>query len=72
MELTPEAKELIDQMSKKTGMTQVATLSRVVEWFANQSDIVKAYVLGHYPKELQQDLSKHILKEMGGKRSRRR
>lgn len=67
IELTPEAKEHINQMCDKAGMTQVAMLSRLVEWFANESDMVKAAVLGHYPAELQTDIAKLVMKRLASK-----
>ena len=67
IELTPNAKQRVNEMCEKSGMTQVAMLSRLVEWFANQSEMIQAAVLGHYPSELAGDISKLILKRMAGK-----
>lgn len=36
IELTPNAKARLNECTDKAGMTQVAMLSRLVEWFANQ------------------------------------
>jgi hypothetical protein len=66
IELTPQAKDHVNQMCDKAGMTQLAMLSRLVEWFAGQNDMIKAAVLGHYPVEMQSDIAKMILKQMGG------
>ena len=49
IELTPNAKSRLNELTDKAGMTQVAMLSRLVEWFANQSDMIQAAVLGQYP-----------------------
>jgi hypothetical protein len=49
-------------------MTQVAMLSRLVEWFANQSDMIQAAVLGQYPLEIQSEIARLILKRMQGKK----
>ena len=64
IELTPDAKQRLNELCDKAGMTQVALLSRLVEWFATQSDMVKAAVLGHYPSEIEADIAKLILKRM--------
>lgn len=64
IELTPQAKSHINEMCKKNGMTQVAMLSRMVEWFAHQSDMIQAAVLGQYPVELEADIAKLILKRL--------
>jgi hypothetical protein len=64
IELTPSAKTRLNGLSDKKGMTQVAMLSRLVEWFANQSDLIQAAVLGQYPVEIESDVAKLILKHM--------
>ena len=64
IELTPNAKQRVNDLCDKSGMTQVAMLSRLVEWFANQSDMIQAAVLGHFPMEVESDVAKLILKRM--------
>ncbi len=64
IELTQSAKEALNDLTDKVGMTQVALLSRLVEWFAHQPDMIQAAVLGQYPVELQTDIAKLILKKM--------
>ena len=64
IELTPVAKDRLNEMSGRTGMTQVALLSRMVEWFAGQPQLIQGGVLGHYPKELQEDIGRMILKRI--------
>jgi hypothetical protein len=65
IELTPSAKEALNDLTDKAGMTQVALLSRLVEWFSHQSDMIQAAVLGQYPSEIEGDIAKMILKRMG-------
>ena len=67
IELTPEAKRRLNELSDRAGMTQVSMLSRLVEWFANQSDMIQAAVLRQYPTEIESDIAKLILKRMAGK-----
>ena len=43
-ELTSRAKDRLNDVSERAGMTQVAMLSRLVEWFANQPEIIHAAV----------------------------
>jgi methyl coenzyme M reductase beta subunit len=64
IELTPSAKEALNDLTDKAGMTQVALLSRLVEWFSHQSDMIQAAVLGQYPSEIEADIAKMILKRM--------
>lgn len=47
VELTPTAKRQSASVADRLGMTQIATLSRLVEWFAGQSEEVQKAVLGH-------------------------
>ena len=68
IELTPNAKARLNELTDKAGMTQVAMLSRLVEWFANQSDMIQAAVLGQYPLEIQSEIARLILKRMQGKK----
>lgn len=64
IELTPNAKDRLNELSDRAGMTQVAMLSRLVEWFANQSEMIQAAVMGHYPIDIQADIAKLILKKL--------
>ena len=70
IEISPDAKDNLQGITRQSGMTQVAMLSRLVEWFANQPDIIQAAVMGHYPPEIQVDIAKLILKRLasGGKK----
>lgn len=67
VELTPQAKDHLNALTDKAGMTQVAMLSRLVEWFAGQPEVIQAAVLGHYPADVQADIARIILKRMAEK-----
>jgi hypothetical protein len=64
IELTPATRSRLTEISLSNGMTQVALLSRIVNWFADQPDVIQAGVLGRYPAELQPDIAKLILDRM--------
>jgi hypothetical protein len=64
LELTPSAKQALEDVCEKNGMTQVAVSSRLVEWFADQSDMLQAAILGHYPREIEPDIARIILTRM--------
>lgn len=66
IELTESAKTKLTQLSDHNGMTQVSIMSRLVTWFAEQPELIQAAVLGRYPKEIEQDVAKLILKRMAG------
>ena len=65
IELTPPAKKALEGLTEKAGMTQVAMLSRLVEWLATQSSTVQTAVLGQYSEETQAETAKLIVKQMG-------
>ena len=64
IELTPKAKEHLEQLSDRQGMTQVAMLSRVIEWYAHQSEVIQRTIVGHLPAEIQQDVARLVLRQM--------
>jgi len=68
IELTASAKQKLSALSDKHGMTQVAMMSRVVEWFAAQEPLIQGAVLGHYPIEIEGDVARLILKRMTGEK----
>jgi hypothetical protein len=68
IELSGPAKQKLSQLSDHHGMTQVAMMSRVVEWFANQDELIQSAVLGRFPSEIEQDIAKLVLKRMAGSR----
>ena len=66
IELSPPAKSGLETLCERLGMTQVATTSRLVEWFSEQNDLVQATVLGLYPADMPPDVPTMILKRMAG------
>jgi len=68
IELTGAAKQKLSTLSDKHGMTQVAMMSRLVEWFAGQPDVVQAAVMARYPEAIEADVAKLILKRMAGEK----
>jgi len=66
IELYPQAKAHLEELCDRLGMTQVATTSRVIEWFSDQQDVVQAAILGLYPEDIRADVATMILKRMTG------
>ncbi|MFI5378790.1 MAG: hypothetical protein ACHRHE_05810 [Tepidisphaerales bacterium] len=64
IELTSPAKKALETLTDKHGMTQVAMLSRLVEWLANQSPTIQGSVLAQYSAETQAETAKLIVKQM--------
>lgn len=50
-------------------MTQLTTLSRLVEWFAKQSDVIQASALSHDPAVSQATTGLIIEKMLSGKKA---
>jgi len=68
IELTGGAKQKLGVMSDRHGMTQVAMMSRLVEWFASQNEHIQGAVMRHYPSDIESDVAKLILKRMAGEK----
>ena len=64
IELTSAAKDQLTELCHRNGMTQVAVMSRITEWFANQEQLIQGAILGHYPIGIESDVAKLILKKM--------
>lgn len=64
IELSPSAKKKLNITSDQLGMTQVAMLSRLVEWFSHQDRAVKAGIMQCYPGEIESEVAKIILQQM--------
>lgn len=65
IELSPEAKKKLSEVCSNRGMTQVAVASRLVEWFTRQPETIQAAVLGQYPSEIEADVIRLILQQIG-------
>ncbi len=55
------AKQALDKLCERRGMTQIAVLSRVVRWFVVQDEIVQASILGLLSEAALGDLSRVLL-----------
>jgi len=64
IELTLPTRTKLTDVSHSNGMTQVAVLSRIVQWFAAQPETIQAAVLGRYPAEIAPDVARLILERM--------
>ena len=68
IELSAGAKPKLATLSDRHGMTQVLMMSRLVEWFADQNELVQSAIVGRYPSEIEADVAKLILKRMAGEK----
>jgi hypothetical protein len=68
IELFPHAKQGLQDLCDRLGMTQVAATSRVIEWFTGQTDVVQAAILGLYPKDIRAEVAEMIIKRMAAEK----
>ena len=66
IELTGPAKQKLSSLSDRHGMTQVAMMSRLVEWFAAQDEPIQSAVESRFSTQTHADVAKMILKKMAG------
>lgn len=64
LQLDIAAKQQLDKLCEKRGMTQIAVLSRLVKWFGRQDEVVQASVLGLLSDEMLGDLGEILLKRL--------
>jgi predicted transcriptional regulator len=64
IQLDAEAKQRLDQLCDKRGMTQIAVMSRLVTWFSKQNDVIQTAVLGGLAQQDLAELSKLMLKRL--------
>ena len=69
IDLTPPAKKAVETLTEKNGMTQVAMLSRLVEWFAQQPDSIRTAALSMDP-EAAESTAGMIIKQMASGKKR--
>jgi hypothetical protein len=67
IELTPRARDRLDDARHRAGMTQLSMLSRLVEWFADQPHVVQSAIMGHLPIDIEDDVARLVLKHLANK-----
>jgi len=63
LNLTPRAGRLVAEVRRETGITQVAFLEKLLEWYSAQDPRVRTMILSPYP-EVRQGLAKMVLDAM--------
>ncbi len=67
LQLDVAAKQALDKLCERRGMTQIAVLSRMVKWFVAQDEVVQASVLNLLSEQHLGDLSTILLKRLSSK-----
>jgi hypothetical protein len=61
IQLDRGAKESLERLCQDRGMTQIAVMSRLVDWFIQQDEIVQLGVLGVLSPDLISPLARRLL-----------
>ena len=64
VQLTTPVKQQLDELCQQRGMTQIAVMSRLVDWFFQQNELVQAAVLGQLSEDLKGKLADQMLQQM--------
>lgn len=64
IQINKSAKNRLESLCDQRGMTQIATVSRLVAWFANQDETSQATILGLLPQPPSDELARNVLKHM--------
>lgn len=64
IEITPRAKEAVEVMSDLHGMTQVAMLSRIIEWVTAQPLDLQTIILKRWSEGAQPEIARLILRRL--------
>ncbi|MDB5295721.1 MAG: hypothetical protein JWO31_1704 [Phycisphaerales bacterium] len=61
LQLDVAAKQQLDKLCDRRGMTQIAVLSRLVKWFGRQDEVVQASVLNLLSDDALGDLANVLI-----------
>ncbi len=67
IQIDASAKDELDKICSKRGMTQIAMMSRIVGWFIRQDDVIQSAVLSTLSDQALANLSKQLLKKMAAR-----
>jgi len=68
IDLLPKAN--VESVCSGLGLTQVAAISHVVDWFCQQSDTVQAAILGLHPGDIRSEVPMMIMKRIASETTR--
>jgi hypothetical protein len=69
LQLDLAAKQALDKLCERRGMTQIAALSRTVKWLVAQDEIMQAWVLGLMSEQHLGDMAQIAMKRLQDKSS---
>jgi hypothetical protein len=67
IQLDSSAKDELDKICSKRGMTQIAVMSRLVGWFIRQDDVIQTAVMATLSDQALAQLTSQLLKRMSSR-----
>lgn len=67
VQLDAHAKNELDDLCEKRGMTQIAMMSRLVGWFVKQDEVIQTAVMTSLSDAALSRLAKQMLKQMASR-----
>jgi hypothetical protein len=67
IQLDSSAKDELDKICSKRGMTQIAVMSRLVGWFIRQDDVIQTAVMATLSDQALAQLASQLLKRMSSR-----
>lgn len=64
IELSDEARDLVDTECTKFGFSRKAVVESLVKWYASQEDVVRASIMGSIPESMRVDVARMALERM--------
>lgn len=72
IELADGAKEQLETVRSRNGMTQKELVARLINWFASQDQVVQQIILGQIPAQVAPDVAKLLLERIADEAPTRR
>ena len=64
IQLRAGAKDRLESLCRDRGMTQIAVMSRLVDWFVEQDDLIQGLVLRHFNVADESELGQILIDRM--------
>lgn len=62
--VSPKAKQAIEAMCERYGMSQIELAGRLYQWAAEQEEVVQAAILGILPDDVAPDIARLVLRRL--------
>jgi hypothetical protein len=70
IEILPRARAGVAHTSDTFGMTQVAIVSRLIDWIVQQPDLIQGSILQQLPSDFNAETVKSILRDMASEKNK--